>query len=158
VTRNGDPTVEHEGEHEEAHHHLFVETDEDDWAWRRRIRSDPKLAVPYRVAVLVVGLAITLGGLFLVPLPGPGWLIVFTGIAVLATEFEPAQRLLDWGKGVLHVWNEWLQRRPWWVKGLVGLATGAFVLAVVWAVFKVSGVPGFMPDGVENWLHAHLGL
>ncbi len=105
-----------------------------------------------------MGLAITVGGLILVPLPGPGWLIVFFGVAVLGSEFEPAQRLLDWGKGILHRWNEWVQAQPWWGQGLVGIATAAFVLAVIWAVFKVGGLPGFVPDSVATWLHAHAAL
>ncbi len=141
-----------------SHHGIFVERDDDDWAWRRKIRSSPTLALPYRIAVLVVGLAITVGGLFLVPLPGPGWLIVFFGIAVLASEFEPAQRLLDWGKAVLHEWNEWLKRQPRWAQGLVALVTAAFVLGVVWVVFRVSGMPGFTPDRLASWLHDHAGL
>ena len=33
-------------------------------------------------------------GSILVPLPGPGWLIVFAGLAILATEYVWAQRLL----------------------------------------------------------------
>ncbi len=143
---------------EDDKHHLFVESDEDDWAWRRRIRSSPTLALPYRIGVLVVGLAITIGGLFLVPLPGPGWLIVFFGVAVLASEFEPAQRLLDWGKGILRRWNEGVQAQPWWGQGLIGIVTAAVVLAVIWAVFKVGGLPGFLPDPVATWLHTHFAL
>jgi uncharacterized protein (TIGR02611 family) len=34
----------------------------------------------------------------LVPLPGPGWLIVFAGLAILATEYVWAQRLLNYAK------------------------------------------------------------
>jgi uncharacterized protein (TIGR02611 family) len=142
----------------EHHRHVFVEAGGDDWAWRRKIRSSPTLAVPYRIVVLVVGLVITVGGLILVPLPGPGWLIVFFGIAVLASEFEPAQRLLDRGKGILRGWTEWTQRQPRWGQGLIGLLTAAFVLAVIWAVFKVSGLPGFTPEAVAGWLHDHAGL
>ncbi len=32
-------------------------------------------------------------GVRLVPLPGPGWLIVFLGLAILGTEFAWARRL-----------------------------------------------------------------
>lgn len=145
-----------EGEHE--HHHVFVDAEDDDWAWRRRIRSNPKLAVPYRVLVLVLGVAIVIGGLILVPLPGPGWVIVFFGVAVLATEFDPAQRLLDWGKEVLRRWNDWVQAQPRWVQGLLGLVTAAFVLAVLWSVMRLTGVPGFVPATITDWLHANAGL
>jgi len=144
------------GEHPD--HHVFVDAEDDDWAWRRRIRANPALALPYRIAVLVVGLAITVGGLVLVPLPGPGWLIVFTGVAVLASEFEPAQRLLEWGRDVLRRWTEWVKAQPVLVQGVVGLVTAAFVVVVLWGLLRLSGVPGFLPDAVEAWLHAHAGL
>jgi uncharacterized protein (TIGR02611 family) len=45
------------------------------------------------VLVAVAGLAVITVGLILVPLPGPGWLIVFVGVAVLGTEFPAAHRL-----------------------------------------------------------------
>lgn len=44
----------------------------------------------YRAAVGVTGSATVLVGLVLVPLPGPGWLVVAAGTALLATEFERA--------------------------------------------------------------------
>lgn len=47
-----------------------------------------------RIAVAVTGTAIVLVGLVLVPLPGPGWAIVFSGVALLGTEFTWAARLL----------------------------------------------------------------
>ncbi len=140
------------------HHHVFVGAEDDDWAWRRRIRSDPRLRVVYRAAVFVVGLVIVGGGLVLVPLPGPGWVIVFVGLAVWASEFDAAQRLMDWVRGWLRLWTEWVQAQPRWVQGLVALATAAFVLAVIWAVFKVSGLPGFVPDGIQAWLRDHAAL
>ena len=72
--------------------------DDKDWAWRRAIRANPHSLRIWRAAVFVVGLVLVLGGLALVPLPGPGWLIVIVGIAVWASEFEPAARLLDFVK------------------------------------------------------------
>ena len=40
--------------------------------------------------------------------------------------------------------------------GLLG-RTAAFVLAVVWSVIRLTGVPGFVP-AVPDWLHANAGL
>jgi uncharacterized protein (TIGR02611 family) len=34
----------------------------------------------------------------LIPYPGPGWLVVFAGLALLATEFERAQRVLTFAR------------------------------------------------------------
>ena len=41
----------------------------------------------YRIAVGVLGAVVFLVGLALVPLPGPGWLIAFLGLSILASEF-----------------------------------------------------------------------
>jgi uncharacterized protein (TIGR02611 family) len=48
-----------------------------------------------RAGVTVVGFALILAGIVLIPLPGPGWLIVFAGLAVLATEYAWAERALN---------------------------------------------------------------
>ena len=51
-----------------------------------------------RIAVLVVGMALVVGGLAMLVLPGPGILVVIAGLAVLATEFAWAEHLLDKAK------------------------------------------------------------
>jgi uncharacterized protein (TIGR02611 family) len=47
-----------------------------------------------RAGVTVLGFTLILVGIVLIPLPGPGWLIVFAGLAVLATEYVWAERAL----------------------------------------------------------------
>ena len=49
-----------------------------------------------RTVVALVGSAVTLVGVVMIPLLGPGWLIVFTGLAILATEFRWAGTVRDW--------------------------------------------------------------
>lgn len=137
---------------------ILLDVTDDDWAWRRRIRSNRTTHLAYRVVLFVVGLVLVAGGLALVPLPGPGWLIVFLGVAVWATEFEFAQRYLERGKALLPRWNTWVQAQPLWLKGLIGLATATFVAAVVWVMLRLTGVPGFLPDQMEKWMHDNLGL
>lgn len=51
-----------------------------------------------RIAILVVGLALVAGGLAMLVLPGPGIVVVIAGLAVLATEFAWAERMLDTAK------------------------------------------------------------
>jgi uncharacterized protein (TIGR02611 family) len=144
---------------DEPHRHLLRDAaDDDDWAWRRRLRANPTTKRVYQGVVFVLGLVLVVGGIILVPLPGPGWLIVIFGIAVWASEFEPADRLLDFVKARLKIWQDWLSDQPFWVKGAVGLATFACVSAAVWTVMKVGGVPGFVPDALATWLRANAGL
>lgn len=47
-----------------------------------------------RVVVSVIGGTILLMGLAMLVLPGPGWLTIFAGLGVLATEFAWARWLL----------------------------------------------------------------
>jgi uncharacterized protein (TIGR02611 family) len=142
----------------EERHLLRDPQDEDDWEWRRRIRANPRWRPIYQGAVFVVGLVMVLGGLALVPLPGPGWLIVILGIAIWASEFEPASRLLEFVKDKVRAWEQWLKPQAWWVKGLVALGTACVVAAALWLTMRVTGVPGLLPDGIEEWLHANAGL
>ncbi len=137
---------------------VTLDSKDDDWEWRRKIRANPHSHRIYRIVVGVVGLIIVVLGLILVPFPGPGWLIVFLGLAVWASEFEWAQRLLHRAKRILEAWAEWLKPQPWWVKGLVLLVTVAAVAAIFWLMFLISGVPGFFPDAVEEWLKKVPGL
>jgi uncharacterized protein (TIGR02611 family) len=48
------------------------------------------------VAVFVVGLAVVGLGVVLLPLPGPGWVVIFLGMGIWATEFVWAQLVLRW--------------------------------------------------------------
>ena len=128
------------------------------WLWRERIRARRTSRLIWKTAIAVIGLAIVGGGLALVPLPGPGWLIVFVGLAVLATEFEPADRLLQFARRRLEAWTDWLRAQGWPVRILVGLATFAFVLGVVYALFAVMGLPAWLPSGMTTWLSDLPGL
>ena len=134
----------------EDHHLLRDANDPDDWAWRRAIRQRPAALAAYRVVVLALGVVLILGGLALVPLPGPGWLVVLLGLALLGSEFEPAQRLLTFVREKLKGWNDWVRAQPWFIQGLFALLTAAFVLAILWLTLRISGVPAWLPDRVED--------
>ena len=47
-----------------------------------------------RVLVLIVGSVVLLAGVLMLVLPGPGILAILVGLAILATEFAWAERLL----------------------------------------------------------------
>jgi uncharacterized protein (TIGR02611 family) len=48
-----------------------------------------------RVIRVVVGFTLLIVGVLLLVLPGPGWVTIFLGLALLAAEFAWARRLLD---------------------------------------------------------------
>jgi len=57
------------------------------------VRAVAKMAK--RIAILIVGTAVLLAGVAMLALPGPGVLVIIVGLAILATEFAWAERLLD---------------------------------------------------------------
>lgn len=143
---------EHPDHVDHPDHHVLLDAEDDDWAWRRRIRAHRTAAKVYRVAVFLLGLVVVVLGLLLIPFPGPGWLIVIAGLAIWATEFEKAQRVLEFVRRYLRMWEDWVRRQTLIVKGLVGVVGIAFIATVLWLTFHLSGIPGFFPDGLTNWM------
>ncbi|MFJ9040695.1 TIGR02611 family protein [Streptomyces sp. NPDC102406] len=56
------------------------------------------LHLSWQVGVFIIGLAVVGAGIVMLPLPGPGWLVIFGGMAIWATEFVWAQLVLRWTK------------------------------------------------------------
>lgn len=75
---------------------------------RARLDAFPRLRTAYKLLVAVVGLVVVVVGLILVPLPGPGWLVVFLGVALLGTEFPAAHRITEFARRQLR------RLRTWW--------------------------------------------
>ncbi len=53
-----------------------------------------------RVAITVAGGATVAAGVVLLPLPGPGTLVIIAGLSILGREFPRARRAADRGKGM----------------------------------------------------------
>lgn len=85
-----------------------------------------------KVLVGVVGGLIVLVGLVMIPYPGPGWLVVFAGLAVLATEFERAARVQTFAKERYEAWKRWLLKQTIFVRVCVLSLTGIVVIATLW--------------------------
>ncbi|MHA5047413.1 TIGR02611 family protein [Streptomyces sp. SD15] len=62
------------------------------------IKARRALHMSWQVGVFIVGLAVVAAGVVMLPLPGPGWLVIFGGMAIWATEFVWAQLVLRWTK------------------------------------------------------------
>ena len=88
------------------------------------------------VVVAVLGGLLTLAGIALLVLPGPGFVLVAAGLAVLATEFEWARKPLDYAKGKAQDGIHEVGRSRWRAAlaalcALVLVAVGVLVLAGV---------------------------
>lgn len=140
------------------HDKVLVDAPDDRWAWRARIKRNPTTRRLYRALVGLVGLALLVLGILAIPLPGPGWALVFVALAVLASEFEPADRLLRFARRQVSRWTTWLGQQPVGVRVVFGLGTLALVLAIFWAYFALAGVPGWIPDVLRRLLVQVPGL
>jgi uncharacterized protein (TIGR02611 family) len=69
-------------------------------------------------------------GIVLLPAPGPGWLIIFLGLGIWATEFAWAKSLLKLVRRTVASWTAWLGRQPRWLGVLLG-AVGLIALGAV---------------------------
>lgn len=119
--------------------------------FRDRIRNSRSLDLAWRIGVGVVGGLVLLGGIVMIPYPGPGWLVVFAGLAILATEFTWAERVLGYAKHRYDRWNGWLRRQRPAVKAAVWLATAIIVILTLWLIGVYALVGGWF--GFEQpWL------
>ena len=120
---------------------------EDRLGFRAFFAKHAWLDLTYRIVVGVLGAVIVVIGFVLIPLPGPGWLIVFAGLALLATEFAWAERLLTFARRKVHGWTQWVTRQSLLVRALIGLLSLLAVAAALWLYVRVYGVPGWLPFG-----------
>lgn len=104
------------------------------------------LDLTYRIVVGLVGAAVVALGIVLIPLPGPGWLIVFAGLAILATEFVWAERLLGFARRRVYGWTAWVTEQSLAVRALIGLVGLAFVAGAAALYLAVYGLPGWVPS------------
>jgi uncharacterized protein (TIGR02611 family) len=109
-------------------------------AVRARVHALPAGRFAWRLGVTFVGAAIVVVGVVLLPLPGPGWLIIFAGLGVLATEYVWAHRLLGRARALVAGWTRWVLRRGWWARALitvVGLVVLVALVAGAWQVYRL---------------------
>ncbi|MYS92812.1 MULTISPECIES: TIGR02611 family protein [Streptomyces] len=62
------------------------------------VKARRLLHVSWQVGIFIIGLAVVVAGIIMLPLPGPGWVVIFGGMAIWATEFVWAQLVLRWTK------------------------------------------------------------
>ena len=65
----------------------------------------------YKIFVAIAGLTVIAAGLVMVVLPGPGWITVFAGLAILGLEFPFARRITTWVKSKVASMVAWFKNR-----------------------------------------------
>ncbi len=102
------------------------------------IRANPLGDLAVKIFVAVLGGLVVALGLVLIPLPGPGWLIVIGGLAIWAIEFIWARHLLVFTRNKLRAWTGWIKRQSLLVRLLVGAAGLVFVGLIATLTLKYS--------------------
>ncbi|MGZ2355424.1 TIGR02611 family protein [Streptomyces sp. 372A] len=99
------------------------------------IKASRALHLSWQVGVFVVGLAVVVAGIIMLPLPGPGWLVIFGGMAIWATEFVWAQLVLRWTRrkvteAAQRALDPKVRRR-----NIILTATGLVIIAVLVGIY-----------------------
>ncbi|GAA1034494.1 hypothetical protein GCM10009557_39330 [Virgisporangium ochraceum] len=103
---------------------------------RNRVYALPGGRTIFKVAIAILGGLIVALGLVLVPLPGPGWAIVFGGLAIWAIEFAWAARLLDWVRRQVRAFTRMMKKLHWSLRAAFSLAVVAVLLSIAWLWLK----------------------
>lgn len=126
-------------------------------SWRERLRARPAAEFTYRIVVGVVGTVVLAVGIVAIPYPGPGWAIVFLGLAILASEFDFAKRALRYVRARYDAVMAWFDRQHIAVKGLSAAFTGLVVIGTLW-LFGVIGWSAGLVGLEQQWLKSPIGL
>ncbi|WP_285793844.1 TIGR02611 family protein [Micromonospora sp. NBRC 107095] len=113
--------------------------------WRERIsltldliRANPTGRIALKIFISIAGALVVTIGIALIPLPGPGWLLVIAGLGIWAVEYHWARRLLGFTRRHVHGWTRWVTRQSLAVRLVLGSAGLVFVATVVWLSLKYS--------------------
>jgi uncharacterized protein (TIGR02611 family) len=99
---------------------------------RASVARRPGGARAWRIGVAFAGSVVIAAGVVLLVIPGPGWLVIFLGLGIWATEYAWARSLLDFAQRQVRKWTAWVARQPRWLAVAVGAAALLAVAVVVW--------------------------
>lgn len=108
-----------------------------------------------RFATGLAGGVVLLVGIIAIPYPGPGWLIVFAGLAILSREFAWAGRLLKFARSKYDVWQAWVKRQHWPVKAAIAILTGIIVVVTIWLLNGYGLINAWLNLGLD-WVQSPL--
>ena len=110
---------------------------------RQGLDERPVLLLAFKTLVAVIGTAVVVAGVVMLPAPGPGWLVILAGLGILATEFAAARRVLTWVRDRYLAWVDWIGRQNLVVRSVVMLGILALVAVCAWLVGAFSLVAGW---------------
>ncbi|MEH1164380.1 TIGR02611 family protein [Micromonospora sp. CPCC 205539] len=102
------------------------------------IRANPTGRIALKIFIAIAGAVVVTVGIALIPLPGPGWLLVIAGLGIWAVEYHWARRLLGFTRRHVYGWTNWAKRQSLPVRIVLGSVGLIFVAVVVWLSLKYS--------------------
>jgi uncharacterized protein (TIGR02611 family) len=98
----------------------------------------------YRIGFAVVGCTVTLAGLAMLVTPGPAFVVIPIGLAMLALEFTWAERLLDRALDQAEIASRKAAETTRTQRILGGIATALAIAAAVtaWLLWEIPLIPG----------------
>lgn len=108
-----------------------------------------------KLLVGMLGWAVLLLGLVMIPYPGPGWAVVFIGLSILAREFVWARRVNDAARDKYDSWQSWILQQSLFVKVILGLLTTMTVVITIW-LFNGYGLLNQWFSLGQDWVQSPL--
>lgn len=106
-----------------------------------------------KILIGTIGGFVVVIGFIMVPYPGPGWLVVFAGLAILATEFKFARRWLNYGRDKYDRWKRWLLVQSNVTQISVLLFVSAITLTTIWLINGFGILDNILGTEII-WLHS----
>lgn len=106
-----------------------------------------------RIVVGFAGWLVILVGAVLIPFPGPGWVIVFIGFSILASEFDWAKDAKHWVEGKYNAWRKWFMHQSFWIQLVFGILTFLTASVIVWLVNGYGFIDTVFRLNLD-WLHS----
>jgi len=103
----------------------------------------------------LAGGLVMLVGVVAIPYPGPGWLIVFAGLAILARDYPVAQRVLDYAQSRYAAWQHWLRSQSIYVQVFFWILTAIIVVVTIW-ILNGYGLINYWFNLDLKWLNSPL--
>ena len=124
-------------------------------AVRAQFKRHPLVALAYQVTVAIIGAVVLVIGVVAIPYPGPGWLIVFAGLGILATEFPWARRILHDALGRYRATMAWYKRQHGVVRVAGAVGTVILTVMTLWLLGAIGLTAGWF--GIDYpWLGSPL--
>lgn len=108
-----------------------------------------------RSGIIAAGWMVLTLGVVMIPYPGPGWLVVFVGLAILSREHLWAKRLLKYSRGKYDAWRQWIAKQPFYIRSLTYIGTSVVVILTLWLVDAYGLIDKWLGLG-QSWLHSPL--